>query len=902
MRLYVASAGTGKTHTLVQELFALLRQGVPLRRMAALTFTRKAAEELRERILEEVRALGDGEAGISAPGPQKGFGHRPASLPMAAPSMHWHLAQRELYGALFTTIHGFMAEALRHTAPFLSLDPDFNVLDEFLAEALFLEEARSLLYLKGLDPGQEGELLDALQGLYKKRSLATAFTPLPGAEGVWALFQEALRRYRARTLDLLGPSDLEAHALRLLENPQAVKRVVERFPHIFLDEYQDVNPLQARFFQALEEAGARVVAVGDPKQSIYLFRNARVEVFRQALARAEVRLLGETFRHAPGLAAFLNAFVEKFFPGPEGVQVQPRREGEGRVEVHWVVGEGQLEAKREEEAGVLARRLLALREEGYAFGDMAVLVRSRSSLPHLERAFRALGVPYGIRRGRSFFRRPEVRDVYHALKVALLEGPFSPEERLSLLAFLRGPFLGLDLGQVEEALRQPNPLDHLPPEVKGRLGWLRELAGKRPLEALKTLVRDETFLKRLSARARTNLDTLLLLAASERFPDLEALLEWLRARAQDPEAAELPEGSEGVNVLTVHAAKGLEWPVVGVFDLSRGEFSREEPLLVGLGGEVALRGTPAYPQVRQALKEAAEEEALRLLYVALSRARDVLLLTGSSSAHPGPWAKALMDLGLGPDSRDPRVRLHPSGGALPPPSPGPGVLPPPAPYASLALAPKPFPPVYSPSAHRKAEGEPLPLAEAMEGEVLPKFARALGTLVHYALARNLDPEDEGAMGALLLQEVALPFAEGERARLLAEVRLLLRNHRGMLGRALPPLEAREEDHAELPLVLPLSGTVWYGVLDRLYRVGGRWYLDDYKTDREVRPEAYRLQLALYWEAVRRAWGVEAEARLVYLRPQRVHPFTPEELREALRELEEGKTPGEVPPGVQGGLP
>ena len=141
------------------------------------------------------------------------------------------------------------------------------------------------------------------------------------------------------------------------------------------------------------------------------------------------------------------------------------------------------------------------------------------------------------------------------------------------------------------------------------------------------------------------------------------------------------------------------------------------------------------------------------------------------------------------------------------------------------------------------------------------------------------------MGALLLQEVAFPFAGEDRSRLLREVRLLLRNHRAMLGEALPPLEAREEDHAELPLVLPLAGTVWYGVLDRLYRVGERWYLEDYKTDREVHPERYRLQLALYWEAVRRAWGVVAEARLVYLRHRKVHPFAPEELREALTELE-----------------
>jgi ATP-dependent exoDNAse (exonuclease V) beta subunit len=153
------------------------------------------------------------------------------------------------------------------------------------------------------------------------------------------------------------------------------------------------------------------------------------------------------------------------------------------------------------------------------------------------------------------------------------------------------------------------------------------------------------------------------------------------------------------------------------------------------------------------------------------------------------------------------------------------------------------------------------------------------------------------MAALLLQEVAFPFAPEERGALLREARLLLRHYRAMLGGALPPLEAREEDHAELPLVLPLGGTVWYGVLDRLYRVGETWYLEDYKTDREVRPEAYRLQLALYREAVRQAWGLQAEARLVYLRPREVHPFSPEELRAALAEV--ANPPGEAPGGEEG---
>ncbi|MGC8875527.1 UvrD-helicase domain-containing protein [Thermus sp.] len=873
MRLYVASAGTGKTHTLVKELLALVERGVPLRRIAAVTFTRKAAEELRARA----------RAGVE-------------DLLARAPGAPWaEEARREVHGAVFTTIHGFLAEALRHVAPLLSLDPDFAVVDELLAEALFLEEVRSLLYLRGLDPGPLPEVLHLL---YRKRTLAQGFTPLPGAEEAVGLFQEVLERYRRRTGEALGPGDLEAWALRLLDHPGALRRVVERFPHVLIDEYQDLNPLQGRFFQALEEAGAEVVAVGDPKQSIYLFRNARVEVFRQALARAEeVRSLDRTFRHAREVARFLNRFVA-LFPEKERVLVAPEREEEGRVEVHWVVGEGDLEGKRRREAALLAERLLAFHGEGYPFKDMAVLVRSRTSLSHLEAALRARGVPYGLRRGRSFFNRPEVRDLYHALRLALLEGPWGPEERLSLLAFLRGPLVGLDLAQVEEALRAEDPLTLLPEAVRERLLWLKGLAGAKPLEALKALAREEGFLRRLSPRARANLDALLLLAASERFPDLEALLEWLKVRAQDPEASELPEGAEGVSLLTVHAAKGLEWPVVAVFDLAREDPPFRDPVAVGPEGQVALRGTEAFARVRKAWAQAEEEEGLRLLYVALSRAKDVLLVTGSASSRPGPWARAFLRLGLGPEAEDPWVYRHPVG-AAPLPGPPPSFPPPPepAPYAALAFPARPLPRVYSPSAHRKAQEEPLPLLEALEAERAPEFARALGTLVHYAIARHLDPEDQGSMAALLLQEVAFPFSPEEREALLREVRLLLRRYRAMLGGPLPPLEAREEDHAELPLVLPLGETVWYGVLDRLYRVGGKWYLEDYKTDREVHPEVYRPQLALYREAVRRAWGVEAEARVVYLRSQEVHPFSPEELRAALAELE--NPPGEALGGREG---
>lgn len=113
----------------------------------------------------------------------------------------------------------------------------------------------------------------------------------------------------------------------------------------------------------------------------------------------------------------------------------------------------------------------------------------------------------------------------------------------------------------------------------------------------------------------------------------------------------------------------------------------------------------------------------------------------------------------------------------------------------------------------------------------------------------------------------------------------------MLGTSLPDLSVREVDRAEVGLVLPYRGVVWEGVIDRIYRVGSRWYLDDYKTDRvdgasdallgHARAAGYLFQLALYRKAVMEAWSVEPEVRLIYLRPGRVLILDPDLLTQAL---------------------
>ena len=127
-----------------------------------------------------------------------------------------------------------------------------------------------------------------------------------------------------------------------------------------------------------------------------------------------------------------------------------------------------------------------------------------------------------------------------------------------------------------------------------------------------------------------------------------------------------------------------------------------------------------------------------------------------------------------------------------------------------------------------------------------------------------------------------PYAPHEQDDVLSEVEELLAGYRELLGGALPPLGSRAVDRAELPLAYPGGPTVWEGVIDRLYRVGDDWWIDDYKTDRHVRPERYHVQLGLYRHAVRLALGVEPRTRLVFLRSRRVVELEPDVLDDALR--------------------
>jgi len=911
MKVRVASAGTGKTYALASRFVAALAEHPPYR-LAAVTFTRAAAAELKTRLRERLLEIA---AGSFTP---TGEEDRPPPEVLARAG---ELAS-EVLGATVTTIHGFFAELLRQNALTMGLDPSFLRLDAGEAAQIFAEEARAYVFLNDLDDEQP-ELVGVLQELFARRSLAAELRPEgERAAALHRHFKEVCRRYQQRLGgEALGPADIELRAWTLLrragEDGALARRIRSRLARVFVDEYQDTSPLQGEVFAALDRLGVAIEVVGDPKQSIYAFRNADVEVFRRAMAEGEeLPPLDVSWRHDRRLVSFLNRYTgwvaakrPAAFRREEAPEVRPYPEaGEGLVEMNLIQGRERMDGLRPYEADQTARWLHE-RHRDHDWRDMAVLVRSHNSVPLLERALNAHEIPYVVVGGRGFYDLTEVRDLVHAARVAL-----DPRGRFSLAAFLRGPFGGLKLAEVERVLAAADPLDELgriAPGVLRRIAQLGEwVQALRPLEFFERMVRapfldGRSYLERLEPAARANVDQLLFKMAQRRYGRLEFLLRDLEDLRGSDEAS-VPEGGfDAVRVYTMHGSKGLEWPVVAVYDLNRAHPDSRQPFYVQPGtGRYACEGDPRYREFAGEWKEREAWESYRLLYVALSRAAGRLLVSLSVQ---------LKDAGGG---LAPRFWRHTAGRSLieemamhaweevqlhdlrtdklpqpVQPRPRKREEEPVDERLRQPVEPLARPPVYSPSALKaergftgEVEDGEETLIETGGGPDLGLVARTTGILVHYAIGENWGPE---RIEDLWSQEAALLLTPEELELVKKDVAGLLEAYWRLLGDRLPPLEERAEDFAELPLALPtVAGglnTVWEGVIDRLYRVGDEWVLEDYKTDRELHPERYHFQLALYRRAVREAWGVEPRAQLVFLRFGEVVGLEPELLEKAFQE-------------------
>src|SRR5579883_1077509 len=918
----VAGPGSGKTRVLVERFAWLVEQrGTDPGRILAITFTEKAANEMKRRLAKRFADSPERREGIET--------------------------------AWVSTIDAFCARLLGEHAIQAGLPPDFEVLEPAQAERLLRDSAEEILdELFAESPGDMRRLLEALDlstdeearkpdlaqslievyetmrlsgcgkppetagkgaadlagqarelartasgwlngwaerflelpetpGREHLKALAsfhvnlTRITPrsspayqaawrlkkeiLPQLEAYWVerwhaglpeLIGEALRRLGGRfqqKKQRLGAVDftgLEEKTMELLEcDPALRRRIAGRFDHLLMDELQDTNRLQWRLIDLIRR---NLFAVGDVNQSIYGFRHADPSVFEDYRRSAYVEELTENYRSRREILDAARRILDGQ-PGVEARDLQPRRQFPSSREpaVARMVGRGERGA--EMEAEMVAAQIRAWTDAGErAYRDIAVLVRTLGATAPFEQAFDRLQIPFQLSGGRTFLESRETRDL-----TALLAALANPLDEIALITVLRSPLMNWSDERILEASHEGWQR-----EFERVFGRVRKLAGFVPLDRLLAPKLDECgYLAGLSERARANVDKFLgwIRREERRHPrpvaGLAEDLERLREIRAEPEAPP-PEAADAVRIMTVHAAKGLEFPVVFLSAIHRGPERRLTAILFHGGGlGVKWRnpetgaGAPdaAYRELAKLQAQEEEAEESRLLYVAMTRAEDRLILSYAERSRPSRWMKLAASL------------EEIAAPALPPPGQA---------YGECEPAARPI-------GVSEVHGQHDSAASVTSVALFDACPRK------YYLSRylGLEPEpDAFGAGALELGVEVHRALAGEETRSPEAVALAQRFQSSDLGRRAGRAQRAER---EFDFLLPVEDMVLRGQIDLWFEEEGELILVDFKTDREESADGmYDLQLRLYALALERYAGrLPDRALLFYVRTGRTEEIS-----------------------------
>ncbi len=535
------------------------------------------------------------------------------------------------------------------------------------------------------------------------------------SRGVWRMFQIARREYRDTldAHAVLDFSDVLDRALALLrqmdEFSQSRYRLESRYHHVLVDEFQDTSRAQWELVSLLIQSWGEgfglasgplppsIFIVGDRKQSIYAFRDAEVAVLEEASRYIDTlrpagdvrRQIVQSFRSVPALLGFVNdlfAIVEKQPARRDAFRYDDRDRfplaataASERSEVLGLVAGEDAAACAEAVAGEIARVLqegvVRDRQTGVARaarpGDVGILFRSRDSHRDFEQALEARGIPTYVYKGLGFFDADEIKDV-----VALLWYLADPASDLRAAALLRSRFVRLS----DEALRQlaprladalerseePAATPALDPADRAALlaareataGWRRLVDRIPPAELLDRVVEESAYAFETrgprAPQARENLKKIRGLVRriqNRGYATVARIVEHLDQLSAGDESNAIIDAVDAVNLMTVHASKGLEFPVVFVVNLGRGTGGGRGAIRVvadtGEGGADGPQPSVAIGEYQSEADEDAQarekEETKRLLYVALTRARDRLYL--GSVVRGGKWQATRGSLG-----------------------------------------------------------------------------------------------------------------------------------------------------------------------------------------------------------------------------------------------------------------
>jgi DNA helicase II / ATP-dependent DNA helicase PcrA len=592
--LVVAGAGTGKTDTIAHRVAWLAMNGVDPARMLLLTFTRRAAAQMRRRAHDILRqALGDT------------LGNKSQAM-----------LQRLVWAGTF---HSIGNRLLRHYGRHLNLDPNFSVIDRSDSADLF-DNLRQELGLT--EQYQRFPRKDTCLAIYSWRinTQKSLHETLERQFG-WCLNWEQelgklCRAYveRKQRLGLLDFDDLLVYWQAMMGEPRLAQQVGANFDHILVDEYQDTNRLQAEIVHGLRPDGAGVTVVGDDAQSIYSFRGTVVENilnFPDAYTpKAEVITLAQNYRATQPVLDVANALMAD----------APRQHRKHLLSVRGAGTRPQYVTADElqTQAEYVCSQILKRREAGVALRHQAVLFRNASASDVLEVELLQRKIPFVKYGGLKFIDAAHVKDLLAVLRWA--DNPRNALAAFRVLQLLPG--MGPAHAQrIITEFEQGGGSFQLLAEVKKPAAALLDLAKlskvllflsepQRPWPGQLKLVRDwyQPHLERIHEQTHTRLGDLdQLEQISAMFPSRERFITEL---ALDPpngagDLSGAPRHDEDYLVLsTVHSAKGMEWDTVYVLNVVDGSFPSEFAT-----GRAELI-----------------DEERRLLYVAMTRPRNELHL------------------------------------------------------------------------------------------------------------------------------------------------------------------------------------------------------------------------------------------------------------------------------------
>ncbi len=509
--------------------------------------------------------------------------------------------------------------------------------------------------------------------------------------------------------------DLQILALNLLQENEAIRQTLaRRFKYIMVDEFQDTNALQWEIVSQLATekevlAEDKIFIVGDPKQSIYGFRNADIRIFNQvkeqfaAIAGASAAdgniVFSGSFRFLPRLNAFINylfnGILQESAADPFKVGYHPLKALRNVPDTGWA--ELALLDEEDSEEEYMARTIARLKEENtpvyvwengeterpFEYGDAAILMRSRGSLLKIEQALRKYDVPYQTVKGIGFWQKQEVYDFYHLLRFLN-----NPQDDLSLIGALRSPLFMLSdealyflaqaegAGYLQKMTAAANSKSTFPREEKDHLiqtlNLLRKwivLRGRMPLTDFCELIMEDLKLRTLYSaqlngeQLTANIEKLIQQVARFESAGLGGLNDFVKNMEEliengmrEGEAQLVQEDRGSVKIMTIHAAKGLQFPVVFVPYLNKGTGNNQSSVYLdaeyGLALKPALYGTESsllYDLLRQRQKQKETAEARRVFYTAVTRAACRVYLSAQLKKEkvlPGSaleWMSAVFD-------------------------------------------------------------------------------------------------------------------------------------------------------------------------------------------------------------------------------------------------------------------